>query len=543
MTIIKNVKLYRPGEGDSPNERHHIIFKDGIIEQITQGDPPADLENVIDGSGFTLAPSFNDSHLHLLRFGLMKDELDLRNVASWKEMQEIIRKKYNQEKMKHGEWMVGRGMMDDTFDDIDRLIDARDLDGLVSEQPMFILHDDGHECIVNTKALNLVKEKIDLTRFPEEFVETDKNGELLGRFKDTAVHLIHVLFRQKSKEKVKEAVASAVPHLLENGITSVHTDDLNYAGSYETLWAAYTELEQEGRLPVDVHLHHYIFNIGDLKGFLENWDMRTGDGTERVKVGAIKIFLDGTQRLHTCALREPYSDRPETRGVLNYPSQDLKDIVKLAAEHDMQVAMHAIGDRAVDEALDAIEFAGEHKLRHRIIHAQVLAPDQFERLEQIKPYLEIQPGFMMKEYKETRKWVGREREKYCNAWGSVDKRKIPFTTSSDCPIGPLSPIIELFAGVNRTDLEGKPEGRWMPDEKVKIDSLYHGYTVTPAELEFQEDRKGKLAPGYFADFVLLSTHPAEISEFEIQDLEVIETWSRGRRAYMQDSKHQNTPQN
>lgn len=146
----------------------------------------------------------------------------------------------------------------------------------------------------------------------------------------------------------------------------------------------------------------------------------------------------------------------------------------------------------------------------------------------------------MKEYKETRKWVGAEREKYCNAWGSVEKRDIPFTISSDCPIGPLSPIIEMFAGVNRTDLEGRPEGCWMPEEKVELDAMYHGYTVTPTELEFQEDRKGKLERGYFADFVLLSDHPAEISEFELKDLEVMETWSRGKQAYVKENSRQPT---
>lgn len=536
MQIINNVRLYRPQIEDDLSSLYHLIIKDGKIDSINKGLAESNSDEIIDGRGLTLAPSFNDSHMHLLRFGLMKLELDLREVTSWEEMKKVVKDHHNHQEMEEHEWVVGRGMMDEQFTDLDRLLNAADLEELDYKRPVFFLHDDGHECVVNEEAMKLIREKDDLSRFPQEFIETDEYGKWTGRLKDTIIHFIQFHFEQKSKKEAKEAIESAIPHLLENGITSLHTDDLNFVVSFNELWEVYTELEQEGKLPIDVFVHHYIFNIEDLENFLATSSLRTGDGTERVKMGAIKIFTDGTQRLHTAALQKPYTDVPQTRGILNYPPDHLRAIVKKANENNMQVAMHAIGDRSIGEALSAIQKAGDNKMRHRIIHAQVLNEDLLTHMQQVKPYLEIQPGFLMKEYSETRQWVGEEREKYCNAWNTVYQNGIPFTCSSDCPIGPLSPLIEMFAAVNRTDQQGNPTGGWLPEEKLPLDVIYKAYTETPAQLEFQENKKGKLEKGYLADFVLLSDHPKEVADFKIQDLSVEETWSRGERVFINHNK-------
>ncbi|WP_173916813.1 amidohydrolase [Halobacillus sp. Marseille-Q1614] len=531
MKVINNVKLFRPFDKQDQGDIYHVIVENGKFKEINQGLYQGNDGEVIDSREAALAPSFNDSHMHLLRFGLMDKELDLREVTSWKEMKEVVKDHYNQKVMEENEWIVGRGLSDDGFDDIDHLLNAKDIEELNYKKPAFFLHEDGHECVVNEEAMKIIREKDDLSQFPEEFIERDEDGNWSGRFKDTIVHFIKFHFRQKSKEEVKEAVKEGVRDLAENGITSAHTDDLNYVGSFETLWNAYIELEEEGKMDADVHLHHYIFNIEDLKNFISRYNKQTGDGTDRVKMGAIKIFLDGTQRLHTSALRAPYHDRPKTDGVLNYSQEELDEIIALADNHNLQAAMHAIGDRAVETAISAIEKAGSNKLRHRIIHAQVLAPDLLEKLAEVKPYLEIQPGFMMGEYPQTAEWVGEEREKYCNPWNTVYKMGIPFTCSSDCPIGQLSPITEMFAAVNRTDFNGEPKGGWIPEEKLSIDAIYQAYTETPAQLEFQEAEKGKLEEGYQADFVLLSDHPRQVEGYQLKDIRIQETWSCGEKVY------------
>ncbi len=530
MTIIDNVYLYRPGVKED-KQIHHIEIEKGKIKAISKGRADQSAGTIINGNGSTVTASFNDTHMHLLRYGLMKKELDLRKVTSWSEMKDIVHNKYNEELMEEHDWVIGRGVIDDQFEDLDHPLTAKELEELEYEKPMFFLHDDGHECIVNEEALKILRKEPELEKNHDRFIEKDKDGKWNGRFKDTAVHFIKYHFRNKTEAETYEAIKAAIPHLLEYGITSVQTDDVNFAGSFDQVWRTYTDLEKDGELPIKAQLHHYIYHVEDLKNFIKNDDKRTGDGTDRVTVGAFKIFLDGTQRLHTAALREPYHDQPEADGELIYTQEELNEMVKTADENNMQVAMHAIGDRAVEQALNAIEQVGAEKMRHRIIHAQVLAPDLLERLQEIKPYLEIQPGFMMDEYDQTGDWVGRERERYCNPWYTVDEMEIPYTGSSDSPIGDLSPLVNIFAGVNRTDKEGNPEGGWIPYEKLPLDKMYKSYTETGAYLDFQEDKKGKLEEGYAADLVLLSDHLEEIDPHQINDIKVLETWIDGERVY------------
>lgn len=538
-TIINNVKVYQPNHDQYDERLFHIVINDGKIESIEEGLTDERGDHVYDGKGQTLTASFTDSHLHLLRYGLMKKLLDLRHLTSWAGMKKEIDNYYSKNTLEENNWVVGRGLNDGSFDDIDHLLTAKDLDELDYNSPMFMLHQDGHECVLNSKGIEVVKERDELEANHGDFIEKDEEGNWTGRFKDTAVHFIHYHFRQKSEHEIYGAIYDAVPYLLERGITTVHTDDLNFVGDYQKLWNAYTDLEKNGELKIKAFLHHYIFDINDLKYYLENYEQRTGDGTEHVKVGAVKIFLDGTQRLHTSALRKPYLDKPETKGNLIYSEEELYEIVKLADDNNMQVTMHSIGDRTVEEALNVLEKVGVKKMRHRIIHAQVLAEDLLDRLEKLKPYLETQPGFMMEEYDQTADWVGKEQERYCNPWQSVAQRGIPFTGSSDAPIGPLNPMVQVFAAVNRTDEQHQPEGGWIPEQKLTVDQSYRSYTETPAVLEFQESEKGKLEPGYVADLVLLSDHPHMVDPKDLKDIKIQATWIDGENVYQRNAKNTN----
>ncbi|MFZ3576832.1 amidohydrolase family protein [Virgibacillus sp. DJP39] len=532
MKILNNVRLYRPFEKESPDDIFHIQIEGEKIKSIDKGLTKETGTHVIDYDQRVVSVGFNDSHMHLLRYGLMNKDIDLRVITSFEEMKTSVTNLHNEEKMKEHDWIVGRGLIDSQLADLDHVLTADDLEELGYKNPAFFLHDDGHECVVNHTALKILQQEPALLRDHEQFIETDDNGNWTGRFKDTAVHFIKFNFRQKSEEEVYEAVEDALFYLLSKGITSTHTDDLNFVGSYDRLWNAYLRLEKVGHLKIDVFLHHYIYNINDLRNFLRSTDKRTGDGSKRVKVGAIKIFLDGTQRLHTSALRQPYHDKPDTSGNLIYTQEELDDMVQTAHENGMQVAMHAIGDRAVEQAINALEKVDTSKLRHRIIHAQVLAPDLLERLQKVKPYLETQPGFIMEEYKQTVKWVGIDRERFCNPWNTVDKMGIPFTLSSDNPIGPLTPITGIFAAVNRTDTDGYPlNGGWIPEERLSIDASFRGYSQSAAELEFREHEKGRLKPGYQADLIILSDHPKEVEKGQLERIKVLETWSRGKQVF------------
>lgn len=528
--IIDNVHLYRPQHDDDPDQIHHVIIENGKIEAVGKGESSEDADQVLDGHGRTLAASFNDSHQHLLRLGLMKTELDLRHVLTWQETKYQIEQGIDDRILDEHDWIIGRGLRDENFKDIDHMLTADDLDEIDVNKPLFVQHDSGHECVLNHKALEIVEDEEELS--PDNpFVETDDDGNLTGRFTDTAVHFIKFNYRDKNEKEIRVAVRSAIPQLLKHGITSVQTDDLNFAGSYRRLWKAYREMEEKGSLPLKVFLHHYIYNIDNMKHFISHSDMRTGDGTDRLRVGAFKIFLDGTQRLHTAATRQPYHDKPDTKGNPIYSQAELNEMVGLADRNEMQVTMHACGDRAAEEAITAIEQEGSPKLRHRIIHVQTLAPDLMKRLKNLNCSVEIQPGSMANEYDRYKQWFGEELAPYCNMANSIAELGIPFTSSSDCPVDPLDPQHNIFVGVNRTTTQGKPLGGWMPQEKMPVDVAYKSYTETPAQLEFKESSKGKIDEGYAADFILLSHNPKKVSEEGLKDINVEETWIDGERVF------------
>ncbi|MCA0968970.1 amidohydrolase [Halobacillus litoralis] len=528
--IVNNVRIFDPSQPESSNEVKALEFEGDKITRIYE-EPLENGEGMIEGEGKVLAPSFNDSHMHLLRFGLLKKELDLTEVTSWKEMKELVESHYDE--LEEYDWVFGKGFNDAKFTDMDRLLTAEDLSEIQVNAYIYFMHQDGHECVISKQAMELLEKEEDFKLEPDEFKEKDENGHWTGRFKDTAVHYIKHHFWGRSVEDAKEALKCAMPYLNENGITSVHTDDINFIGSYDKLWQAYTELELEGELPIDVQLHHYIFNLNDLHEYLEANTKRTNDGTDQVKVGAVKIFLDGTQRLHTAAMRNPYPDAPESHGRLIYDQEQLNEMVKTASQNGMQVAMHAIGDRAVEQAIVALEQEEAHtaQFRHRIIHAQTLAPDLIQRLTKIKPYIETQPSFLLSEWSEKDRWTPKDILPYCDAFESLKKENIPLTLSSDLPIGSINPLESIYAAATRMDLEGRPEGGWMPQERLSVKDSYQGFTTFPAELEYREEEKGRIKAGYQADFVLLDKHPLEVEKEDVHHIQVLQTWHRGKQVY------------
>ncbi len=530
--IITNCQLYRPFYPSS-NKIFQVRISDHNIVSIEENGYNRGKAKIFDAKGRTLSASFKDSHLHLLRYTLMKKERDLRNINSWQHLQEQLLDDYDRKAMQEHDWLIGRGLHDNRFSDRDTMLQAKDLDELDIHHPIFLLHQDGHECVLNSKALNIVKKDKNLGRQHDQFIEKDNNGNWTGRFKDTAVHFIKMHFRNKSGEAAREALRNAFSHLAEYGITQVDPDDLNYVGSYQKVWEAYTSLDKEFDLPFGAYLHHYVYSIDDMKEFISSSKMRSGQGEGNVRVGAFKIFTDGTYRLHTAALTFPYEDAGNT-GVLIYDEHQLREMLQLAEDNNMQVAMHCIGDRAVETAAQAIAAANpreKNPLRHRIIHMQNTRGDILKFLGEHKIPVETQAGFLMKEWDHYATWLGAYRESMTMVGKSLVDNNVIFTSSSDAPIGPLNPLEHIHAAVNRTDHKGEPEGGWQPQEKISVDEAFESYTATPAYINHSDKFTGKLLPGYQADLMLLDRHPNDIDPKDIGQLRVDALWYRGRLVF------------
>ncbi|KGP93057.1 metal-dependent hydrolase [Pontibacillus chungwhensis BH030062] len=527
--IIENVRIYSPDRLYDPDKTYSLYIEDGVFTKVQEGSSGE--IGAVDGEGRTIAAGFIDSHMHLLRYGLLKKELDLTEVSSWKDMKQEVEQHYTSIEDKN--WIFGKGFDDAQFTDIDHLLTSEDLNEIDVDKYMYFMHHDQHECVISYKLLKKLEKEEDFYKQPEVFKERDQEGNLTGRFKDTMVHFINYHLWERSIEDTKKALCEAIPYLLQNGVTSVHTDDRSFVGSYDTLWKAYEQVEAKGDLHIEAFLHHYVYDEKDLDDFIQDTTLRTGEGTNQVKVGSIKIFLDGTQRLHTAAMRQPYPDAPETTGQLIYQQEELNRMIRKASEAGMQVAVHALGDRAVESALIAFEQeeANTQQLRHRIIHAQTLGEDLLVRLKEVGAYIETQPTFLMGEWDKKDKWSPEELLPYCDAFKTMLSHQIPITLSSDAPIGSINPIDSVFAAVNRVDDNHNPKGGWMPQEKLTIDESFKAFSETPAHLEFQEQRKGLIKEGYQADFVFLNQFPSEVDPIQLRTLTVEETWTKGACVY------------
>ena len=529
--LINNTQLFRPFH-PPVNKLFQVRIADGKIVAIEENGFERGNAQVFNAKGRVLAASFKDSHLHLLRYSLMQKERDLRRVHTWKHLQELLQDEHDRQAMDTNEWLVGRGLMDNHFKDRDTLLTAKDLDYLNIDRPVFLLHQDGHECVINSMALAIVQKEKMLEKTRKEFIEVDGDGNWTGRFKDTAVHFIKMNFRAKEVPEAKEALREVFPYLAEYGITHIDSDDLNYMGNYEKVWQAYTELDQETGLPFGAYLHHYVYSVDDMKQYINNNEKRSGDGEGNVRVGAFKIFVDGTYRLHTAALNLPYEDR-NTCGNLIYDQTQLNEMVKLADDNHMQVTMHCIGDKAVETAAKAIINANPHQnpLRHRIIHMQNTRWDLLRLLSRQKIPVETQPGFLQKEFSEYIQWLGEDRQKMAMVGKSLVDNKIIFTSSSDAPIGPLNPHEHIFTAVNRTNGNGEPRGGWQPQEKISINEAYESYCTTPAFLNHSDKETGRLLPGFQADLMLLEQHPEEAGKTALNKIKVDVLWYKGKQVF------------
>ena len=234
-------------------------------------------------------------------------------------------------------------------------------------------------------------------------------------------------------------------------------------------------------------------------------------------------------------MEEPYSDDPGNRGILVTPEQELREQVYLAHTHGMQVAVHAIGDRAARVSLEAISSAQSrlpvNHIRHRLVHVQILSPHIMSEMRRAKVVADIQPKFISTDMRWALERVGPTRMRSSYSWRTMRRAGIPLAGGSDCPVEPLDPLLGIYCAVTRKDVEGNPPLGFFPNEKLTLDEAVRLFTMGGAYGAHEEHRKGSLVPGKLCDFVALSEDIASVSPDDIKDLEVVLTVVGGEIAY------------
>lgn len=486
---------------------------------------------VVDLGGRTAIPGLTDSHMHLLNYGLNMERVLLNRVGSLSELTGLVRERAAT--VPAGTWIVGRGWDQDRLAE-QRYPSAADLDRVAPDHPVVLIRACGHLSVANSLALKLAGVNRDTPDPEGGRIDRDAQGEPTGILREVAVGLVGRRIPSPDFESLKRALKNAMQRALAAGLTMVHTDDAGTAGGLEPAMELYAQTARLGEPPFRAQLEVTAKYVDDLiaKG------LRTGAGDEWFRIGPLKIFADGSLGGGTAALSEPYTDAPDSCGIPQLAPADMDALVAKAHTHGLQVAIHAIGDRAAEIALAAIARAQAalpgQQLRHRIVHCQILRSDLVDQFVREGVVADIQPKFITTDLHWAERRLGRDRLRWSYAWRDLLEAGVRCAGGSDSPVEPLEPFLGIYAAVTRRDLDGQPSGGWLPEQRLTVEEALRLFTTGGSYAGHDETSRGLVAPGYLADLAVLSANPLRIDPFALKDIQAMMTIVGGRVAFRRD---------
>jgi hypothetical protein len=470
---------------------------------------------VLSLKGKTVVPGFIDTHIHVADFGRLLTWIDLSDVDSIKEMQETLSKRI--QKTPEGKWILGRGWSEKRFAE-KRLPTRFDLDLVSPDNPVIFYHESGQLCVVNSKALEMAG-VTKATSAPSGGMidRNEKTGEPTGVLRDNATNLLWNVVPEPSEEELMDATGLAFERMLEAGVTSVHWIALS---SIEI--SVIQKLHEQKRLPLRVYVIVSANHLKSIASFKAKNDLA-------LKVGGGLIFADGYLASRTAALFQPYSDNPASRGKLLCPREEMCRLTEEIAKAGLQLVIHAVGDRAVDEALTTIETTGKGH-RNRIEQAAVVNEELLERMKKLKVIVSVQPRVVASEFSvwSAVEHLGLERAKWLFPVKTLLREGVRVVGGSDCPMEPLNPLLGVQTAVTR---------KVFPEEQITADEALRMYTVDAAYSSNEENVKGSVETGKLADLAVLSGDPRSVPPSEIESVSVELTIAGGKVVF---SKHRHS---
>ena len=473
---------------------------------------------VIDLSGSIVMPGFIDSHMHLDSLGLNLNTLDLRGAKSIEEVKERLRKFITEASAT--EWIVGRGWDQELFAE-GRWLSRWDIDEVTRDKPVLLIRVCGHVGVVNSKAVEVIKRHLGVSLKPPYF-DVNEKGELTGIVRELGLEEVLKLVTYGDGQLLK-FLEDAVNHALRYGVTTV-----GLAGCSPEVLDALQVLKSLGKLRIRVR----AYLNRDLLPYLRSLGIRCGFGDPRLKVLGIKVFTDGSLGARTALLSKPYADDPSTSGIATISEAELIKVVKEASEAGLQLAIHAIGDRAIDMVLKAYSEVGGYvrSLRHRIEHASVIRSDQVVKASELGVAIALQPHFVISDW-----WVidrvGTERAPWVYPFKSIIDAGLMSGFSTDAPVEPINPWETVYAAVTRGAYEGVKLYEFSNGEVLDVVTALHYYTCGSAQLLHSEGEVGTLETGRYADLIVVDRDPLEVNPKELRDIQVLGTMVGGEFTY------------
>ena len=502
--------------------RNTVVVDDGRIIETGEAELALKYQSdeTVDLQGKVLMPGFNDSHTHIR--GRPQRYIELGDVSSISEIQDLIRTKITE--IGEGEWVTGYGWSEDELEEGRRPLRA-DLDAAAPNNPVILTRAGGHSAVVNSSALNRADVSLATPQPEGGVIERGQDGQLNGVIRERQ-ELVGRLVPDSTYEELIASLETNLNDLLRLGITSI-TDASKPPGQF----AMWEELYGTAKLPLprsQVQFQWFdVDGINDVKA-------RVGKGTDFLKIGPIKVFADGGFTGPAAYTLEPYRNQGEYRGYLNMPPRELAAHLNEIHDAGWQIGIHAIGDAAivmvVNILADALERNPREDHRHYLNHFSMRPPElTMDLMAEHQIHITQQPNFT---YTLEGRYVDNLdgwRLQHNNPLRSPMDHGIKVAISSD--ILPIGPMVGIYAAVTRKGMTGTVYGA---DEAITREEAIRAYTATGAYLNFEEDIKGSIEPGKFADMIVLSDDILSVTDEQIMDIQVLGTYVDGKLVYSRD---------
>ncbi len=509
---------------ETSNVLRGVVIAAGDAEALRREFPRARREHLEDA---VILPGLTDAHIHLHHYAISLKKIDCE-VATRSECLQRVAERARA--AAPGEWIQGHGWDQNRWPE--GFGRAADLDAVAPHNPVYLTAKSLHAAWANTAALRAAGINSNTPDPEDGEIQRDAHGEPTGILLEGAMRLVDAVIPQPEGEALAALISAAQEHLLRLGLTGVH--DFDRRACFDAL----QRLHQRGELRLRVVKNIPVEDLPYAVGL----GLRQGFGDDWLRVGGVKAFVDGALGPHTAAMLEPYEDDPSNRGMLLLDAEQIVEFGRDAIANGLPLTIHAIGDRANHEVLDAFErlraferrmqtadgglqtASGQRssvfrQLRHRIEHVQLTHPEDAPRLAALGVIASMQPIHATSDMDMAGRYWG-ERSRHAYAWRTQLDHGAVLAFGSDAPVESPNPFWGIHAAVTRRRGDGSPgpEG-WYPEQRLSVEETLHAYTFGPAYAAGMEDRLGMLAPGYYADLIVMDTDPFRCEPEQLRDLQ------------------------
>lgn len=481
----------------------------------------------VDLRGRTVIPGICDAHAHFLWWGRVLAQIDLLGATSEQEC--IDRVEEGGRGVAKGEWIFGRGWAHNLWD-VQNLPSKESLDAIFPDNPVFLGSKCGHLVWVNSAAL-AAAELNDSTPDPDGGELERRDGRLTGILKEEAIDLVKRASGEITPAQWYAGLERAQQVAHAHGITSMQTPEDMAA------WNFIQKAHSEELLSMRVNFWIPVSALDHLCATRT----RHGLGDDRLRISAVKVFMDGSLGGRTALMYDPYEGEPDNIGIEITDAETIIRWTLQANRAGLSMAVHAIGDLAIGNVITAYERAAEELgtdgdtrtnpvLRNRIEHLQMFSERDYDRLEKLKPIISFQPIHLCADMKPADAYWG-ERSKYAYACRTAADMGCLLVFGSDLPVEPCNPFYGMYAATTRNNLKGEPGNGWYPEQCISLQESLEAYTINTAIASGQQDVLGSLENGKYADFVILPEDLFEVSPEDLRDMKPLATISGGKIVY------------